>query len=1261
MYNELRDNKYFPSKFDNVGKFEQDPTSVISFKGIQKVRIRRNLLSNNELDFLLVAGIITAKVNNTVSVEENWWGTANMTQIKHRIFDFDDWNNHAIAEFQPYLLTNDFESSFSPSHDFGHTVDIDNLGGQIYHNLTLRNRNMPYVVKSDITVMPQAVLTIDPGVVLEFPPNVGILVLGTLKARGFPDHRIIMRPLKDKSNYKHISRKKRELEPLQSNQIRLCKDSRCEYEEDQYVNEGFLEYFNKTTFQWVPMCDPRFTERNAQVVCRELGFNPLNAYFDHDIRIEFHSNSLSRIWSWPEPLQCVGTESKYEDCPIRLNGQQYGHQHSCKWNSKFVFINCGDPLSDKRKTYWGGIRFADPLFEQQLFIHRMHDVHTHNDIKDEQSVLEFLTIIGAGILHNEKSPAIQENSAGVGVNILSLTGEGRESEHSSFVPLRDLNIPYQLFGLVNICDPHKEIIIEEKILIYYKYDNHPVNCIKIIKSAFSIKRLGFRLLQFNLFNSTNKYTVPDFISLYDGDIFNVTSKKIAQFTMNSRNENQFYRSKLPSLSVKLFGNGASSQHGFFAEVVTLPISAIGFNRDVQHNISFSTFKNNKEGGLLYMSAGEVNPILSVDRNQFIDNCKKFYGNFTTCKAAIEIDVQNTESIFFRSNLVQGNQGGLSIRSDSSSSATSLKGFVQNNLFVNNSNLPALYIEGRQSSPYQEVALTRNYFTRNISPYVNNIVLKQVVSSFTHNYVKRNIGFKNIEISGFDRVRLPIFQTTSHNGFYNNYALSLDSRSTIVAGTAGQQYVDNIFSNPDNDYEIITVNRSFTLQLWNTKIDAISNYWGVNNSLAVSGKIRDQSDDPRLLEVKYTPYLMNNKSILNDGKCPPGWNLVGQTCFMYIGAPMTFHEAKAFCEADNASMPYILGNVHYHPLFEFIKKQSLWYLYSQRVWVQHIDKINECTMFAYQTIDVADCNLKNPFICEIDPQVSIRIIPLTDDIVTLSIVSGALLAILVLFLVILCWCMKSKYRQKQRLERRNSIRTSLHSLRSVGLTPSAFSDPGYRRKMGQMSTRSTDTLTKGSDYRKVISNGSIDSMEKSAYNSSPEDNRSIETYDSPTPNPSAFAYNPTIEYHKSPSRFENQYAKPVSFELGYKNDGFRDTSTFASTSNFQSVHPSSVDGSSMNDDETPIMQARNDGATSYPPSDYYNTDTLPLSGNYDKIEEKPDAKQQYDPKYSRDRPNKQFLTELKQKIPREELPPPQNLPSLTQNKFPQCNSPLIITQ
>lgn len=84
-----------------------------------------------------------------------------------------------------------------------------------------------------------------------------------------------------------------------------------------------------------------------------------------------------------------------------------------------------------------------------------------------------------------------------------------------------------------------------------------------------------------------------------------------------------------------------------------------------------------------------------------------------------------------------------------------------------------------------------------------------------------------------------------------------------------------------------------MDVWKTPIDARHNYWGYNETLAVSGRIRDRSDQIELLEVNYLPYQMNNLSIL-DVKCPPGWNLVGDTCYIYVGAPMTFYEARDFC-------------------------------------------------------------------------------------------------------------------------------------------------------------------------------------------------------------------------------------------------------------------------------------------------------------------------------------------------------------------------------
>lgn len=86
----------------------------------------------------------------------------------------------------------------------------------------------------------------------------------------------------------------------------------------------------------------------------------------------------------------------------------------------------------------------------------------------------------------------------------------------------------------------------------------------------------------------------------------------------------------------------------------------------------------------------------------------------------------------------------------------------------------------------------------------------------------------------------------------------------------------------------------TLEKWKPRINARYNYWGFNTTLAVSGRIRDLSDDPTLLEVDYIPFYMNNQTIL-DKKCPPGWSFIGDTCYMYIGAPMTFYQARAFCQ------------------------------------------------------------------------------------------------------------------------------------------------------------------------------------------------------------------------------------------------------------------------------------------------------------------------------------------------------------------------------
>ena len=260
------------------------------------------------------------------------------------------------------------------------------------------------------------------------------------------------------------------------------------------------------------------------------------------------------------------------------------------------------------------------------------------------------------------------------------------------------------------------------------------------------------------------------------------------------------------MSIKFHATGAREHMGFFAEVVTLPISVVGIDRDIRHNMSFSVFENNQRGAVHYTSAGEINPIVTMQRNQITANCLSLYGNFTTCQSSVQFDIQNTQDVFFYNNFISRNIGGLFIKAGSSGTATAMRGLLHNNIFEENLKKVTLYLEGRQTSPYQQITMYRNYITRSNVSHEPVIKFNQVVCNTTYNTFHNNRGKIIMEVTGFDNVRLPIYQSFTHNGFYNNFAYGLHcekttfgycrwgSRATVVAGSAGQEYVDNVFYN-----------------------------------------------------------------------------------------------------------------------------------------------------------------------------------------------------------------------------------------------------------------------------------------------------------------------------------------------------------------------------------------------------------------------------------------------------------------------------------
>lgn len=291
-------------------------------------------------------------------------------------------------------------------------------------------------------------------------------------------------------------------------------------------------------------------------------------------------------------------------------------------------------------------------------------------------------------------------------------------------------------------------------------------------------------------------------------------------------------------------------------------------------------------------------------------------------------------------------------------------------------------------------------------------------------------------------------------------------------------------------------------------------------------------------------------------------------------------------------------------------------YAEHVWIQDYDYLERCTAFVYRTVEFDDCNMRNAFICEIDPKIVINPLSWQADIVAIGVISLFIIGFLFMCCIGYLWWAKSKTRHTQRLQRRNSIRQSLRSLNMIGGDPQ-----GSIRRRNYMNGRSSESLSKstGTDYKKMVGDGSIESMDKSVLSSQ----TSFTDYDiNPNPQPrfNEYSVQPAKRYSPpdTPPKVKVYGLPPTpptpvpidainSFELSFRNDGFRDNSIYTNTTRNNSV------GTTINEDTPIIHQVDNEEYG----SDYYgNASTLPMRVKGDNLS---------------------FLNELKNRLPEYEAP------------------------
>lgn len=584
MNNNFKRNKHPAVTMSHPGS---SPSSyTLGIKGVQNVTVNRNLFANN-LDYELVGGQASSLLKNYLDVTENWWGTANQTLIQEKIFDFDDWNSYAIAEYFPMLTYDSFAAPPATGEKLDSIQDSTGLlGGRIENDFKLEKREEPYVVKRDITVMPEGSLFIDSGVEIQFYPNVGILVLGSLTAIGKPDDRIKMGPVPANK----AGRWRRSVPP-EMGSVRLSGG--------HTPDEGFLEIYNSTERRWTIICDNNFNDKTGEVACRSMGKESSNVivrrsrYYDefvlgypimHEQRLE---------WFWRRTLICDGRETDITRCRYKVN---FNLLH-CMEERGYVFLHCGERRLASEYEYWGNIRFSTPEYE-------------HGRIRPGFSVLDYVDIYGAGMLHEERSAAIEsvyrvastahvtitncawngydfiapkdefkvtfnsiQNNNGYGIGGIVLNGDiNYDNILSGFAPLEKSHIPFNVFGLVRMCTSEKVVLVRDRILIYHKYNFDTIDCVKIIRSKEPQKRIGFRFLQINIYDD-NFY--KNAIELYNGEFFEHESR-IAEITSNSTANDRAKKYEtseyIDMMGIRITASPAHEDFGFIAEVVTLPLS-----------------------------------------------------------------------------------------------------------------------------------------------------------------------------------------------------------------------------------------------------------------------------------------------------------------------------------------------------------------------------------------------------------------------------------------------------------------------------------------------------------------------------------------------------------------------------------------------------------------------------------------------------------------------------------------------------------------
>ena len=434
-----------------------DDSCALVLSGIYKGSgFSLNKFDNPSYQRELCVRLSASSSSDVVNVTYNWWGTVIGSEVRDRIFDFDDNYDFAIAEDWPFLLYGDDPTSITvKQHDFKQHGKV--LSGRLFDSITLKASQSPYSVTSDFTVLDNVTLTIEAGVTIKVSPGMSILVAGALKAYGTLDKPVTFTIQ----------------EPASSNKDSLLP---VRLTHGDFPWEGRAEVFHNKS--WTPMSalTNMYMSNIADVVCRQLGYGPPVATV-----VSTDAFSQNANGSQPVEFLCHGDEAFLHDCPTK--------PPALDSSSKI------DVVARCRGTPWGNLRFVsskDENVSQSVLTHVQFSqcgnrhgmavpaVQMVTNVPKLESITVRNCLSGGLQIYSPKTDVHLKNSTfvdtgGVGISFVqtqrNISVESSESSRNqrgiAFEETSAQNVPRVHFGRVSICSEKKALFVKNQVHLYF--------------------------------------------------------------------------------------------------------------------------------------------------------------------------------------------------------------------------------------------------------------------------------------------------------------------------------------------------------------------------------------------------------------------------------------------------------------------------------------------------------------------------------------------------------------------------------------------------------------------------------------------------------------------------------------------------------------------------------------------------------------------------------------------------------------------------